>query len=69
VKRCQELLEQIGLERGRVQMFNLSSAMAGQFVEAAEGIFRQISELGPNPLRVVLTQDGSQSEELEDENI
>lgn len=32
-------------------MFNLSSAMAGGFVEAARQMTDRIVELGPNPLR------------------
>jgi coenzyme F420-reducing hydrogenase delta subunit len=51
VKRVQDLLEQIGLEGDRVRMFNMSSAMAGAFAEAATEMSGQISELGPSPLR------------------
>ena len=32
-------------------MFNLSSAMAGQFAAAATEMAEQVSVLGPNPLR------------------
>jgi len=32
-------------------MVNISSAMAGGFVEAAQEMCEKISELGPNPLR------------------
>lgn len=51
VKHIQDLLVQIGLEPGRVGMFNMSSAMAGQFVAAAEEMTEQITAIGPNPLR------------------
>jgi len=47
------LLDQIGLESERVRMFNISSAMAGQFADAAREMTAQISALGPNPLRAV----------------
>jgi coenzyme F420-reducing hydrogenase delta subunit len=47
----QDLLKQIGLEPERVRMFNLSSAMAGQFVTAAMDMTEQVTKLGPNPLR------------------
>jgi F420-non-reducing hydrogenase iron-sulfur subunit len=47
----QHLLGQIGLEPERVRMFNLSAAMAGQFVEATMEMTKKISELGANPLR------------------
>jgi coenzyme F420-reducing hydrogenase delta subunit len=32
-------------------MFNLSAAMAGEFVAAAEEMCRRVEELGPSPLR------------------
>jgi F420-non-reducing hydrogenase iron-sulfur subunit len=47
------LLKQIGLEPERVRMFNLSSAMAGQFVDATKEMTEKIEELGVNPLRKV----------------
>jgi coenzyme F420-reducing hydrogenase delta subunit len=53
VARVQELLEQIGLEPERVRMFNLSSAMAGNFVAAARDMTAQVAALGINPLRRV----------------
>jgi len=46
------LLNEIGLEPERVRMFNLSAAMAGQFVEITKEMTEKITELGPNPLRV-----------------
>jgi coenzyme F420-reducing hydrogenase delta subunit len=51
VERVQQLLENIGLEPQRVQMYNLSSAMAGQFAAVAEEMSDQIVGLGPNPLK------------------
>jgi len=51
VKRVQELLEQVGLEPERVQMFNMSSAMAGQFVSSTQEMIAKVEELGLNPLR------------------
>jgi F420-non-reducing hydrogenase iron-sulfur subunit len=51
VRRIRLLLEQIGLESERVCMFNMSSAMAGQFVQAAEEMTAKVKDLGPNPLR------------------
>ena len=46
-----ELLGQIGLEPERIKMFNMSAAMAAQFVEAAGEMNDQVTELGPSPLR------------------
>jgi coenzyme F420-reducing hydrogenase delta subunit len=33
-------------------MFNMSSAMASQFAEAAKEMTERIAEIGPNPLKV-----------------
>ena len=51
VDHIQALLKQINLEPGRVRMFNMSAAMASQFVAAATEMTEQISNLGPSPLR------------------
>jgi len=51
VEYLQSLLKEIGLEPERVRMFNLSAAMAGQFVEITKEMTEKITELGPNPLR------------------
>ncbi len=47
----QDLLAEIGLERERVEMFNMSAAMAAEFVAAATDMTERIAEMGPNPLR------------------
>jgi len=52
VAAAQSLLKDIGLEPERIAMFNLSSAMANQFVEVAKEMTERITELGPNPLRI-----------------
>jgi F420-non-reducing hydrogenase iron-sulfur subunit len=53
VAHVQDVLRSIGLEPERVQMFNLSSAMAGQFAEATKTMTEKVEALGPNPLRIV----------------
>jgi coenzyme F420-reducing hydrogenase delta subunit len=58
VERAQDLLAEIGLERERVEMFNMSAAMAVEFVAAANEMTERIAELGPNPLRA----DGNEGE-------
>jgi coenzyme F420-reducing hydrogenase delta subunit len=57
VNHARELLKQIGLEAERVQMFNLSSAMAGRFVDITTEMTQTIEGLGPNPLRDKVTSD------------
>jgi coenzyme F420-reducing hydrogenase delta subunit len=51
VAHIRQLITQIGLEPERVRMFNMSAAMAGAFVQAAEEMDAQVSQLGPNPLK------------------
>ncbi len=49
---ARRLLDEIGLESQRLQMINISAAMAGEFSFAAAEITAEIQRLGPNPLRV-----------------
>jgi len=51
------LLTQIGLEPDRVRMFNMSSAMAGEFAKVATEMSEQVIDLGPNPLRALEIDD------------
>jgi F420-non-reducing hydrogenase iron-sulfur subunit len=58
VAHVQDVLKNIGLEPERVQMFNLSSAMAGRFAEATQEMTEKIEALGPNPLRKRMKDEG-----------
>jgi F420-non-reducing hydrogenase iron-sulfur subunit len=51
VDYVQKLLDEIGLNGRRIQMINLSAAMAGQFAWAAAEMTAKIKDIGPNPLR------------------
>jgi coenzyme F420-reducing hydrogenase delta subunit len=51
VERIKGLLKAIGIDSDRIRMFNMSSAMAKQFAQAAEEMAEQITSLGPSPLR------------------
>ena len=55
MKHLKDLLDQIGMEPERVDLFNLSSAMAGEFAAAATTMAEQIAKLGPNPLREIIS--------------
>ena len=46
----QKLLDEIGLDGRRIQMVNLSAAMAGQFAWTAAEMVAKIKGIGPNPL-------------------
>ena len=51
MKYVQRILEELGIEPGRVRMFNLSSAMGVRFAEIAREMTREIRELGPSPVQ------------------
>lgn len=51
VERAKELLQEIGLEPERLEMFNLSSAEGPRFAEISNIMVERIRKLGPSPLR------------------
>jgi coenzyme F420-reducing hydrogenase delta subunit len=51
VERAKKLLEEIGLEPERVEMFNLSSAEGTRFAEIVTEMGQRLVRLGPSPLR------------------
>jgi coenzyme F420-reducing hydrogenase delta subunit len=70
VEVARKLLEDIGLEGQRLQMINISSAMAGQFAFAAAEITAEIERIGPNPLRLNGSDPSSEKNiEAEEEGI
>ncbi len=57
------LLESIGIEGQRLQMINVSAAMAGEFAFAAAEIAAEIQRLGPNRLRIAAKKVAQNSNE------
>jgi len=51
VMYVQEILEQIGMERDRVSMYNLSAGEGPRFAEIAREMTEKVKELGPSPIR------------------
>lgn len=47
VAYVKRLLEEVGTDPQRVEMFNLSSAMGGRFAEIVEEMTQRIKKLGP----------------------
>ena len=47
VAYVKRLLEEVGTDPQRVEMFNLSSAMGGRFAEIVEEMTQKIKKLGP----------------------
>lgn len=52
VERAKEILEDIGLDGGRLEMFFMSGSQAHSFAIAAQKMVDRIRALGPNPLRL-----------------
>ena len=50
VSRARELLESIGLDKDRLEMFNLSSSEGPRFAQIAAEMTERIRELGPSPV-------------------
>ena len=53
VTYVKRLLEEVGTNPQRVEMFNLSSAMGGRFAEIVEEMTQRIKEIGP------ISEDGA----------
>ena len=51
VERTKQILDEIGLEPQRLEMFNLSSAEGGRFAEIVTEMTDRLARLGPSPLR------------------
>ncbi|MBL7152284.1 MAG: hydrogenase iron-sulfur subunit [Phycisphaerae bacterium] len=47
VAYVRRLLEEVGTDPQRIEMFNLSSAMGGRFAEIVEEMTQRVKELGP----------------------
>jgi len=51
VGRAKKLLEEIGLEPDRVEMYNIASSEGPRFAEIVAEMTEKIKALGPNPLK------------------
>ncbi len=51
VERAQRILESIGIEGERAQMYNLSSGEGPLFAQYAQEMFDRIAALGPSPVK------------------
>ena len=51
VERAKQILEEIGLEPERLEMFNLSSAEGARFAEIVTEMSERLGRLDPSPLR------------------
>ena len=51
VDHAKKLLEEMGMEPERIEMYNMSSAMGPRFAEVATEFTERIKQLGPNPVK------------------
>jgi len=51
VEYVQKVLESLGIEPERIEMYNMSSAQGPRFAEVAREFTERIKELGPSPVR------------------
>ncbi|NQT48130.1 MAG: hydrogenase iron-sulfur subunit, partial [Chloroflexi bacterium] len=51
VKQAKQLLEEVGIEPERVEMFNIGASDAPLFAKACNEMTERARSLGPNPLR------------------
>ena len=59
------ILTSLGINPERLQMYNLSAAMGGRFVEIAQEMTERIKALGPSPVN---TGEGREPVEAEEED-
>jgi coenzyme F420-reducing hydrogenase delta subunit len=64
VGHVQGILTALGINPERLQMYNLSAAMGGRFVEIAQEMTEKVKALGPSPVN---TGQGRESVEAEEE--
>ncbi len=56
VAYLRKMLDEIGMDPERVQMFNIAASNAPEFARMAKLMTEKIRALGPNPLKNVTTQ-------------
>ncbi len=60
------MLDEIGLGRGRLEMFEIAASDAPKWVAAVKEMTERVRELGPNPLRRGHTLHPKAVEQLEE---
>lgn len=64
VERTKQLLEEIGLEPERLEIFNLSSSEGARFAEIAREMSQRLTKLGPSPLRLANSTEEQNTEQM-----
>jgi F420-non-reducing hydrogenase iron-sulfur subunit len=66
VEYTQQLLDEIGLGRGRLEMFEIAASDAPKWVAAVKEMTRRGGGVGPNPLRTGVSLHPDKLDQLED---
>jgi coenzyme F420-reducing hydrogenase delta subunit len=53
VEKAKEILQEIGMDKERLEMFNMSASMGTKFAEVANNFTEKIRRLGPTPLKKI----------------
>jgi coenzyme F420-reducing hydrogenase delta subunit len=69
VERAKQLLDEIGLGRDRLEMFNLSSAEGPRFAEIMREMTERLRRLGPSPLRQAGRRDTPVPQHVSDKSV
>ena len=59
VNAVKKLLDEIGFDSNRLEMYNLSAAMGPRFAEIANEMTERIKKLGPSPLNRKVKEGGA----------
>jgi len=59
VKRAKMILESIGIEPERLEMFFVSGSMGATFASIAEQMTERVRQLGPNPIKLASQASGA----------
>jgi len=65
VENVQRYLEEIGIEKERLEMVMMSAGMGYRFAQIATEMTEKIRKLGPSPIHVALVGEGSTSQPAE----
>jgi coenzyme F420-reducing hydrogenase delta subunit len=71
LERAQDILDEIGLGRERLEMYFMSGSQSHTFAMAAQTMTERIRELGPNPLKDKDENGGKKTEisDIEEDDI
>ena len=65
VNSIRDILEEIGIEKERLRMVNISAAMATNLVAEINEMVSTIKKLGPNPIKKSIDGSGGEYKEFE----